>query len=479
MLLRKAVISAGIMVGISLFIYGADDKPKNDQPEKTWTEYPMTYSSDWKVLKDIATINPQIMDITNNTKVPLPNLKAKDKKGFRCSAGGKTAQLDVDGDNTLEKDLQDKENFVTYKIDYDDGTAPVPYVLRVWQKSVRKVGKDEIPAWAFQRACFMQGKTPLGDFILIDDNNNGYYDDFGEDSIIIGSGATKQVELLSSIINIKGKFYECKTHYSGNKLSLKEYTEPLGKVDMLSGFNFPKQKIDRVVIGGVDNVYFNVPLQTKSIPLPVGEYYLYSAILSNGKFKVKGNPDAKFKIENSDPKTDKDKGKPMVFSWGAPFKFMAEPICEKGGVLGKMTAAGSYVAPKREDKPLDCPFVKMELPKILGCKDEEYITTEIVRDDNGRQTDTMADITLTKIAVEIVDKNIKKDPKPLNKIGNMHVDSWIQVDLSGLVEKSIPFWEKYQCPLYDFRGTVIIRLTTKSSLFGDLKYESELEITDK
>ncbi|MFA5795471.1 MAG: hypothetical protein WC980_10460 [Candidatus Brocadiia bacterium] len=477
-MLKKIIISSVIITGLAMLIYGAEDKPKDAPPEKPWVEYPMTYSADWKVIKDITTINPQLVDMTNN-KIPLPNLKAKDKKGFRCSAGPKSVTLDVDGDNKLEKELKDKENFVEFKVDYDDGTPVVPYMLRVWQKSVRRIVKEEVATWAFQRACFMQGKTPLGDFILIDDNNNGYYDDLGEDAIIIGSGASRQVELLSKLISIKGKFYECKTHYTGNKLSLKEYQGQIGKIDMVKGFNFPNQKIENAVIAGDDNVYFNIPLQAKYFVLPVGEYSLYSAVISKGKFKVIGNSGSKVKVEESDPKSDKEKNKPVLFVWGAPFKFVPEPICEKGGVLVNIIPPATYVAPKREDKPLDCPFVKIKLPKILGCKDEEYVTNEIVKDDNGQPTETMADVTINKITIEIVDKAVKKEPKPLNKIGYPLVDAWIQVDMSGLVQKSIPWWEKYQCPMYDFRGTVIIRMTTKSNLFGELKYEGELEITDK
>jgi hypothetical protein len=51
--------------------------------------------------------------------------------------------------------------------------------------------------------------------------------------------------------------------------------------------------------------------------------------------------------------------------------------------------------------------------------------------------------------------------------------------MSGLVVKSPPWWEKYQCPMYNFRGTVVLKMSAKSSIFGELKFEGEVEVEEK
>ena len=470
-MIRKFVVLIGIAATLSVLAYGAEDKSK--EKEKQWVEYPMTYSDDWKVLKDIVTANTQIVDISNN-HVPLPNPKDKDKKGYRCSAGGKTAQLDIDGDGKLDKELKDKENFVDYKVDYDNGQV-LPYRLRVWQRVVKKVGKDEWPTWAFQRACCMHGKTPIERFTLIDDNNNGYYDDYGEDAVIIGSA--KQADVLSSVIAVKGKLYEFKVDMTGTKISLKEYTGQVGKIDVFKGFNFKNQKPERVVIAGDCDTYFNVPLQSRFFVLPVGEYRLWLASI-NKRIKVRAGPDAiTVKVEESDPKKDKDKDKPALLNWGAPFKLLPEPKSERGGTLVKIIPPATYVAPKRESKPLECPFIKMDLPKIVGVAGEEYYSPIEFKGEND--CGVLPDQSIIEFKVDILSKDGPKEAKPLNKIGYPLVDNWIQVDMSGLIEKSLTWWEKYQCPMYDFRGTVIIRMSAKSNIFGELNYEGEVEVEER
>lgn len=468
-MIRKFIILSGIIATISFLTYGADDKSK--AKEKQWAEYPMTYSDDWKILKDIVTANPQIVDISNNY-VPLPNPKDKDKKGYRCGAGGKTASLDTDGDGKLDKELKDKENFIDYRVDYDNNGPALPYRLRVWQRAIRKVGKDEWPTWAFQRACCMQGKTPIETFTLIDDNNNGYYDDYGEDAVVIGS--SKQAEALSSVIAVKGKLYEFKVDMTGAKISLKEYTGPVGKIDVFKGFNMPNQKPERVVIAGDNDTYFNVPLQSKMFILPAGEYRLWLASI-NKRIKVRAGPDATFvKVEESDPKQDKDKL--VVLKWGAPFKLLPEPKSERGGTLVKIIPPAQLVAPKRESTPLEFPFIKMDLPKIIGAAGEEYYAPPEFKGEYD--VGALPDPSIIEFKVEISDKE-HKDAKPLNKIGNPLVDNWIQVDMSGLVVKSPPWWEKYQCPMYNFRGTVVLKMSAKSSIFGELKFEGEVEVEEK
>ncbi|MBI4713532.1 MAG: hypothetical protein HY762_09590 [Planctomycetes bacterium] len=436
--------------------------------DKDWTEYKMEYSNDWKVLKDIITISPKIGDISSNY-ISLPN--PNDKKGFRCSTDGKVARVDTDGSGSLRKEIKDKESFADYTIEYGDTRAA--YRMRIWQKSSKSINNEAVYEWAYQRGCFMKGQAGGEQIILIDDNNNGVYDDFGEDAIVIGSG-NKQAELLSAVIFIKGKFYEFKTEEDGKTIQLKEYKGQTAPVDVKSGLKFEKQKLERIILNNED-AYFNIPLLVKSYPIPLGEYKLFSA--SFGK-RIKATAgDAVFKVET------KEKDKPNILQWGAPFKLVAQPKCVKGGALVRITPPATFKAPERETKSLDCPFIKIDdLPKVYGSGGEEYYADPSFQDEMGY---AFPDAAVGVFYVDIVPKDSDADPKKkakpkvLNKIGYPLVDNWTQVDLSGLIQKTAPFWEPYQCPLYGFRGTVMVKVTVKSQIFGELVAEEEVEVTDK
>ena len=447
-----------IYLSLPFILYGAGEK---DTP-KDWIEYPLTYSADWNTIKDVVTVGPKIVDISDNF-IPLPNPKDEFNKGFACKASGKLVSLDVDGDGIMERDVKDKDNFIPYKLDYGDG-QPLPYQMRIWQRGSRKNDNGEIVTiWSFQRACFMRGKTTVGTFTLIDDNNNGCYNDYGIDAIIIGS--SKQAELLSSIIMVKGKLYELKVERNGAKIAIKEYNEQTGKIEVLKGLNFPGQKPEQVIITAENNIYFNVPIQKSLVMVPVGEYWIFAASLGK-RTKVKNSRETAVKVAES-------KDRPTVLKWGGPFKLIVEPQAVLSGSLVKFIPPADDTPPRLEEKPLDCPFIRMNLPKIVGVMGEEY-TAKPDADGNEAQ---LPDPAIKEFKVEIMPK--KGGAKPLNKIGNSLVDNWVQIDPSGLMQKVPPYWEIYQCPMYDFRGIVVVKVYTKSSVFGDLTFEKEVEVTGK
>lgn len=449
-----------VCFALALFLFGADEK---DAP-KDWVEYPLTYSADWNAIKEAVTADPKIVDIADSF-IPLPNPKDEFNKGFACKASGKVVSLDVDGDGVMERDIKDKENLIAYKLDYGDGQA-LPYQMRVWQRGTRKTDSGEVVIiWSFQRACFMRGKTPVETFTLIDDNNNGCYNDFGADAIIIGSG--KQAELLSSVVMVKGKLYELKPERNGAKIALKEYTGPTGKVETLKGLNFPGQKPEQVIITSENNIYFNVPIQKSLVMVPVGEYWIFSASLGK-RAKAKNSRQTAVQVVES-------KDKPTLLKWGGPFKLSVEPQAVMGGNLVKFIPPADDTPPRLDEgKPLDCPFIRMNLPKIVGVMGEEYAATP----DADGNIPELPDPAIKEFKVDITPKK-GGGAKPLNKIGNSLVDNWVQIDPSGLMQKATPYWEIYQCPMYNFRGLVVVKVYTKSPVFGDLAFEKEVEVTGK
>jgi hypothetical protein len=441
-----------------------------ESPKSETIETLLTYSEDWSFLSGVSTPF-SIFGRMDDEYVKLPN--GQNTSGFRCSAEHNLVRLDTDGDDNFDSEIKGKEDFVTYKIKYSDG-GQLNYRMRIFNKSIVS---GQSPMWFYQRACFLTAKTPIETFILIDDNNNGYFNDNGEDAVIIGTG-NKQSIPLSSIIQVKGKFYTLKVERlqeipEGSKkaanivpvkLQLTPYRGSTGKIDFVKNLKPPKDLPQNIVIRRDNDVFFQW-LGKGDAVIPAGEYYLVSAIFSK-RIRARSSEKPLVVVEENKVASPK---------WGGPFRLHLNPYCEKGGGLTIVIPPAYLTAPQYTTKYMDCPFIKMKFPKVLGSSGEEYYATDEFKDEKGN---AFPDGGVSFFNVEIRPKGSLTNQKPLNKGITPPADKWIPVDLSGLVEKAPPFWESYRCPIEKYRGIVLVKVWTSSSIFGDLSFEHEVEITE-
>ena len=444
----------------------ADDKPA-DSPESI--EANLVYSEDWNVLAKITTPLPTITQINNNY-VTLPN--SENKSGFRCIGEPGKARLDVDGDDEYDTEVKSKEQFINYKIKYPN-ELQLKYKLRVFVNGKTPSGG---PMWSYQRGCFMTAKTPVETFTLIDDDTNGYYGDYGKDAIAVGSA--KEASPLSSIIAVKGKLYKLEVQtlteisatqmkdpkFTGMILRLTPHEEETGKLDLVKNLKPPKGSAQAIIVRRGQDAFFQLSGKGETV-LPVGEYYLVSAIFTP---RVRARTSEK-------PMATVEAGQTVAPKWGAPFKLEMSAFCEKGGTEIIVIPAATLKAPEDVSKNLDCPFIKTEFPKIIGSLGEEYYAPDEFKDEGGY---ALPDEGITSFNVDIRPKGGPANDKPLNKRGNPFTDRWIQTDMSGLVQKSIPYWATYRCPIEKYRGAVIFKVSAKSPVFGELTFEKEIEVAE-
>ena len=457
---RKLLLTVFLAVIIACLFFLRPDQRVVYSEEAGWKEYQMTYSTDEQFLGSIKTFDPKFYSIENY--IWLANLK--DKNGFQCITGNDFIKVDTDGDGQIDKTLQSKENLIDYKLDY--GTVQQSYRAKIWQ--VKTMPGQKI-FWYYRRAGFMKGTVEGEPVILIDDNSNGRYNDFGQDALLIGRG--KEAGLLSFLVFIKGKYYEFRAEQSGTSFWLREYQGALGKIDVKSKLNFKKVKPPNFIILANKDTYLPISTKEKTAVAPVGEYKLYLAVLTD-RIRVRHGNLPLIKIE-ADQVT--------VLGWGEPFKLVCEPRLVKGGeVMGFIEPKSNPpTAPEFPNQKLDCPFIKMNLPKVYGQNGEEYFGDPEMKDQAGY---CFPDIAVTYFNVEISAKEtvgkIKKG-KLINKIGKHFVDNWQQLNPSGIVEKRIPWWTIYQCPMNDYRGPVTVKVWIKSGLFGDLIFEQDLMVKEE
>lgn len=483
-MLKKFIL--GITIAFILFfvptvLSAEPPKPETTPPGQAAAEVPpgtieaaLTFSDDWVILSAITTPLPTIGKMDEGF-IPLPN--EKNPQGYRCSAQQKTVQLDMDGDGAYDSELEKKENFVTYKIKYQNGVQ-LNYRMRVFIKGASKTilsdGSVSQPIWAYQRACFLTAKTSLDTFVIIDDNNNGNFSDYGQDALVIGA-SNKQAIPLSSIIPIKGKFYTLKVEvineipeeskknpkFSGMKLVLTPYTDDTGKIDATKNLKPPKDKVPSVIVRRGNDVFLQLA-QKGETTVPTGEYYLASAIFDN-RIRVRLGEKSFTAVE---------KGKTSAPKWGGPFKLVVNPYCEKGGEIIFVQPATSNTGPAYAPKSKDCQFIKMNFPTVIGSLGEEYYTPEEFQDEIG----TTFPEKVSFFNVEIKDK--KSEQKPFNKGVSPYTDRWIPTDLTGPLYKKTPFWESYRCPIERYYGPVIVKVWVSCPIFGDLIFEQEVQVPE-
>ncbi|MBI4713562.1 MAG: hypothetical protein HY762_09755 [Planctomycetes bacterium] len=458
-----------------------------EHKEPAWKEYKMTYSTDWDILKNIATIIPKTGEIITNTYIALPN--PKDNQGFISSAAGRVAKFDVDGDGTPEKEVKTKEDFVDYKITYDKSTTL--YRLRVWLATIM-FDKTVVYNWYYQRGGFWKGKVAGESVILIDDNNNGSYNDYGQDALVIGN--SKQANLLSQMVSIKGKFYEVEIETSGEKIKLKEYTGLTGQVDVKNGWKHDKLKPDKVILQQMDNdIYLDIPLQPKTFAIPVGKYKLFYASLGK-RIKVKGGDKYLPVVE--------DKDITSTLKWGMPFNLLANPNCTKGGSVTETIAESSVAAPAQAE-PEPTPPSSPPPARPDGSPNPAALTSGPTP-EGLEALRKLAEKTGDKRIIEKLDKISPPPPaapppqKPKggaelrqertlecpfitiselpsiygNKTGNLSLEKWQQRKTTN----SPAQWGPYHCPISDYRGLVTVKVSLQSQIFGDLSYEYDIEV---
>jgi hypothetical protein len=455
----------------------AEEKKTDDfQP----IEGRLMYSDDWSFLSEITTPFPTITQIKENY-VTLPN--PQNPQGYHCTSEQDKVRLDMDGDYLFDTEFKNKENFVTYKIQYPNGLK-LDYRMRIFGKTpiqgIQTVTKT-YSTWYYQRACYMIAKTSLETFILIDDNNNGYYNDYGKDAIIIGT-IDKQAVPLSSIIMIKGKYYNLQVesvveipenaknipNYTGMILRLTPYKGDTGKIDLIRNCNPPKDPPQTVIIRRGNDDFFQFT-NKKNAVVPTGDYYLVSAVFSK-RIHTRGS---------EKPLGTVDKDKTLSPKWGGPFKLNLNPYCEKGGDIPIITQVADSVSNTMlatyTPKHMGCPFIKMKFPTVIGSLGEEYYATDEFKDEKGL---AFPDGGVVFFNVEIRPKDTSTQRAINRTIGNPYVERWIPVDLSSKIKRAAPFWEYYRCPIEKYRGKVIVKVWVSRTVFGDLTFEQEVEVKE-
>jgi len=242
--------------------------PNNAEPgleEQGWKADDATYVP---VLKDfnIKTFNggfAAVMKKGDGQVLPLP---VQDKGGVSVKSDANALEIDGNHDGKMEERLKSDGATALVTLQYPNGET-TPYAVRV-QKSGT--------TWNWQRSGYWVATVNKVQIGILDNNNNGLYDENGADAVSVGLNG--YAIPMSDVILAGGTLYRLKVAESGKKIYVKEYDGELGKLDAVTDY----KTVGRLACAVFQNGATYLDLansKDKAVSVPTGSYTFFGGEL--------------------------------------------------------------------------------------------------------------------------------------------------------------------------------------------------------
>ncbi|MDQ7778668.1 MAG: hypothetical protein RDV41_03030 [Planctomycetota bacterium] len=245
----------------------------------------------------------------NEYYVPIP---VKKKLGVMGTSDTKILTLDCDHDYKEETKISGQGGLATAKLIYEDDTVST-YTMKI----IRGAGTSGV-SWQFLRHCWMAGKVANLPFALIDDSNNGKYDDYGQDSFVVGD--SKYATPLGKVASLGGQLFNLEAKEHGTSVKTKPYEGKTGYLDMSSQYKCVGKLMVAIVQCGQN--FFDASGKDPLL-VPVGSYSFLWGVISNGKQSAVIQPGKMVAIEVKEGETTK-------VAWGMPVRLEIDAVVSAG-----------------------------------------------------------------------------------------------------------------------------------------------------
>lgn len=204
--------------------------------------------------------------------IPIPHQKGE---GFQVSRDGSKLRIDHSASGGQGTEVAGVSGSVVLRGTNAEG-GEFAYPVRL-----RKVGED----WEWASGGSMQGTFEGQAIHLFDQNNNGRFNDLGQDAMIVGKG--EAASFLSKVVSVKGDLYTAEYAADGRSVQFAPFVGESGKLDLASQFK-ANGSLDAVVVNSADGQWsFEVSGAKKGLNVPAGEYVIASGRVSAGSEKAK------------------------------------------------------------------------------------------------------------------------------------------------------------------------------------------------
>jgi hypothetical protein len=210
------------------------------------------------------------------TAVTAEGIAVKHPKGefFAAERDGLKLSVDTNASGKLSKDVKGAGGYLVLRSKGDDG--------KVFNYAVRLQGSSTGYKYASSGAMIgTVGGVPVK---LIDLNNNGIYNEYGKDAMIVGKG--KSASYLSKVISYGDKLYSFEVSENGSEASVTPFDGESGTVNGTSAFSAKGKLANAVITDSTGTMSFNLA-DAKDLKVPVGEYTITAGLVSKGNYSAR------------------------------------------------------------------------------------------------------------------------------------------------------------------------------------------------
>ncbi|MFA4987721.1 MAG: hypothetical protein WC712_14165 [Candidatus Brocadiia bacterium] len=440
--------SLALLAGMALFVLAALSNPLSaEEPAAGDTTTKLNYTT-MKEINDYVLpkhVRKEVVD-----SLDLPNGKGR---GIKCNVTQQYVEIDMDLDGKPDTKAAQSGKVVEINIANEDGTKR-KFAVQLWHQPQKDASHSTDPTpWFYLSAAAVTGTVDGKKFLIIDDNCNGTYNDFGADSIVFAPG--KAGWYLTPVIDFGKGPVEILVAPNGTSISYHPVTGPTGSIDVLSGL--AKASFKPLAIGLVGESKTANALRPDGKPalLPVGKYRFDGAVIDQ-MITVLGG---------SQPMVEVTQGGTTVVKWGGPFTMLF------------MESPGPDYPRAYRTVNLDTHTFYCEPPYIKGQNGEVYVGTQqgcmpekaLGSSDPDCPSKFMLVPEKITFQVEILEPKSRKALNPV-KFYSGSV-SWT---LDGSADYK---WVPYTWDYKDLRGTFLLRVTCPTSkAFKEAVYEENIEL---
>jgi len=146
---------------------------------------------------------------------------------------------------------------------------------------------------------------------LIDQDNNGRYDDFGKDAMIVGNGDA--ASYLSKVVNLAGALYSIEVSADGAHVTATPYEGDAGTLNLIESFTTQGSLESAVVNSTNGDFSFNLANAKQGMLVPAGEYAIEYGTVTAGAEVVRIRPGKMKPVQVT-------KGAKVSPKWGGPIR---------------------------------------------------------------------------------------------------------------------------------------------------------------
>lgn len=191
---------------------------------------------------------------------------------FAAASEGDLLRADLDADGVMEAIVEGESGFLTLHAARNGGGE--------FRYSVRLEHRPFQP-WTWTVGGGMAGEIAGTPVLLLDQNLDGDFDDFGADAIVVGRDHA--ASFLSKVVSIGGALYALEVAPDASSMRYAPWSGPTGTLDLLDSFH-GKAKLDAAVVVNADaSLSFSLARASGGLLVPAGEYRLHSGRLVLGE----------------------------------------------------------------------------------------------------------------------------------------------------------------------------------------------------